>query len=374
MKFVGYPIWFPRQDAKKLLRLVQSFFDLAYDRSYPVGVLGRPGSQPFRRRENCFPPGNSLALLSTQSNMYSPDRSTFSEAAARLRFGCLAIVWVTVTFSPVKAGELRNLFAGPTKLLCKYSVRDVGFVNVHSFGWQITLAKPDNLSPDQFRKLDQEIRQQLEQTNVHHLWVDKKSTEWKKKISRVLNEHKGAKGISSESTWGILSNTEGESFTCLNSRPSAESLIESAKTLGRVIESAFRTQLLEACSETLCCIVLVECGNRGSDDQAKQMLDSAVRQLKKQMWELEKPTARPPVSLVLKYDQQTSEKWFLKTSGFVQNGADRNLSDSNASRAEPQFAIFYGQGRRLGGWIPWSKANVGKLVGRAAICGGGLRM
>ena len=58
---------------------------------------------------------------------------------------------------------------------CKYSVRDVAFVNVHGKSWQLRLVKPVGVTPERFEKWNVALRNQLADSNVGYAWYDAES-------------------------------------------------------------------------------------------------------------------------------------------------------------------------------------------------------
>lgn len=236
--------------------------------------------------------------------------------------------------------------------LCKYSVRDVGFVEVHSFGWQLTLAKPDGISESEFVELDKQIHSVLEKTNVSHLWVSLDSQSFQNQIASVKNPAQNAAEIT-----GILSNTKDQCHVFSDWDLTRENRSRTLQALELLVGDPIRNQILNGCSRSLCVVVLIEGNDVGANARAGKLLTATTQKLEKQMWLLEKPTESPPQSLLISVDQTAEATWLKRTLG---------LPDPN----QPCFGIFYGQGRRLGEWIPLKDATVDKLVGRASICGG----
>ena len=260
------------------------------------------------------------------------------------------------------ANEPRGFVSGKP-LKCKYSVRDVGFVNVHSFSWQLTLVKPSKIESAKFDLLEQRVRQALKQTNLNHLWVSPDSKEW----NELKQSLKGEVNLTKDLI-GVLTNSNGDSYEVTpQSESESQDLEERFSVVESLVDSPFRQQVLEACSKALCSVVLVESGDSELNKRGHDLLNEAVGRIGKQMWELEKPTDKPPLGLVLKFNEQANESWLLNSLGVTKIDRART---NKAAPDEPLFAILYGQGRRLGELIPLSKANVEKLVGRAAVCGG----
>ena len=58
---------------------------------------------------------------------------------------------------------------------CKYSVRDVAFVNVHGKSWQLRLVKPPGISSESFETWNLALRNQLSDSNIAYAWHDSES-------------------------------------------------------------------------------------------------------------------------------------------------------------------------------------------------------
>ena len=265
--------------------------------------------------------------------------------------GCVVFVWLTglalAGLGPATATE-----PPVSSFRCKYSVRDVGFVDVHAFGWQLTLAKPKQMDREAFQELDSKVRRVLLRSNVSHLWIPSDSDEFQARMTEA-----GTGGQVASAGAAILSHSAGESFL-VSQWDHVSELNESwVNSLSDLVDSDLREELLRACSESLCSILLFETDDADQNLAGNRILQSAIKKLSGQMWMLEKPTEKPPRFFVLSRSAQAQEKWLTLTLG--------------AGRIrEPSFAIVYGQGRRLGGMMPLSQSTPEKLVGRASICGG----
>lgn len=245
-----------------------------------------------------------------------------------------------------------NFATEPNSARCKYSVRDVGFVNVHSFGWRLTLAKPPELSKTEFEQWDAKIAVALQRTNVHHLWVAPDS-----QVFSDLRSQLRSRNTPAETIGGILSSSNDEHFVFCTTKDGKSELEPMIRQAEQLANSPFRQKILEACCDSLCTVILIESASQEKNAAARKLLTAAINKLDKQMWMLEKPTEKAPGALVLTIAEQESESWFCRSIGL-------------GSTADPTFAIAYGQGRILGDLIPLDQASVDKLVGTASICGG----
>ncbi len=232
---------------------------------------------------------------------------------------------------------------GSSTVRCKYSVRDVAFVNVHGKAWQLQLTKTDEISPSKFLQWNEMLRAKLEGSNVGYVWVEPGSKE--------ANRPGGSNETKDSLPPMALIGMEGMSIPVSTDSNGTFNVV-----LDSVLNSPAREEILTQVVDSLCVFVIVESGNEQLDGEARATVAAAIEQLKKQMWTLEKPAEKEPAMVTILNAEQRREKWLLQSIGI--DPTER-----------PAVAIIYGQGRRLGEVLVGGDIQQEKLVGRASVCG-----
>ena len=255
---------------------------------------------------------------------------------------------IAITLAPVLAAML-GATVNPA-WGCRYSVRDVAFVNVHGAPWQLHLVPPpssiDDASelPGQPAQWRQVVAERLADSNIQHTWFDATTPEGSNVLSLFDQVHPAKPCMA-------LVNGEGM-VTRLDLLPDGL-----AATIDALVDSPVRSQILDAVAAALCAIVVVENKDPERVAEIQEIVQVAARQVHDQMWMLEKPTRHGPVVINVPYDKQTQEKWLLKSLG-IDDLHDR-----------PAVAIVFGQGRRLGPVLYDEEIQTATIVARASLCG-----
>lgn len=231
-------------------------------------------------------------------------------------------------------------------LPCKYSVRDVAFVNIHREPWHLQIIKPDSATVAQFKQWNAQIKQALARTNIHYLWVDEGGPE------ATLIRAASSGDIGNHSLIGALSNSTGDQIAL---QLPTDKLLESLST---IVESPLRKQMLDDLSESLCGVLLIQSGRQAADNAARTAAQAAIDSVNKQMWAYEKAPDRGPVLYELNVSDREQESWLTRSLGLT-----------SESMNEPQVVLLYGQGVVLGGVMAANEQLEERLVGRASICG-----
>ena len=94
----------------------------------------------------------------------------------------------------------------PGSLLpCKYSVRDVAFVNVHREPWQLQIIKPKAVTTEQFDLWNAQVEKALSRTNLQYLWVEEGGSESAVIRRNLISNHSGGNNLSA-----LLSSSAGD--------------------------------------------------------------------------------------------------------------------------------------------------------------------
>ena len=233
--------------------------------------------------------------------------------------------------------------------ICRYSVRDVGFVNVHGQPWQLKVVRPAVADQDQVSSWQSAIRSQLEESNVTFEWVRSDSQSAKK--IQILSSTKPPLGLPTAAIYG----PNDLAFPV----PFPENLTsdELEKTLDSIVHSPVRDRILDEITSTLCTILVVESGDSDFDRKAVEIANSAAEQISNKMWLMEKPTKKGPVVEVLESEERDQEQWLIRSLGL------------DLEATVPQLVIVYGQGRRLGDPLIGQDILEGRIVQLASLCG-----
>ena len=223
---------------------------------------------------------------------------------------------------------------------CKYSVRDVAFVNIENSNWRLLIQEPADQDESVKKSLDMELNEQLEHVNLTHQWV-KPGSDWFRGSEPVGggNYHVGL--------------VDSNDNMIMSERIDPSSL---QQLLQRIINSPKREEILEKTVNSLCVYVLVESGDRRLDKTAHDLVTEAIAETTAQLWSLEKPTQDGPALVTIGYSDRETESWLIKMLGI-------ELSD------KPMVCLVYGQGRRMGDVLTGDTLQKKNLVWMAGVCG-----
>lgn len=232
---------------------------------------------------------------------------------------------------------------------CKYSVRDVAFVNIHREPWQLELLKPATANASQVEQWNQTVQQALDRSNIDYTWVDPQSPQGRLFGQRATDSKQDpGSGIVAR-----LTQSSGEAKILGTWDPA-----NLANEIGRLVDSPLRQKMLEDLSQCLCVILLIESGNDELDLPARAATQRAVSSINRQMWSYEKAPDQGPVMHELTRANREQEFWLIKSAGLEPADLD-----------QPVVAIVYGQGVILGEPIMGNDQLEAQLVARAGICG-----
>ena len=226
---------------------------------------------------------------------------------------------------------------------CKYSVRDVAFVNVHGKSWQLELIKPASVTEAEFAEWNQILKAKLATTNLGFVWHDPNSI-------RAAALRAESEAVSDMQIF--LTNSPDHVIPLSAKTVDFENRIES------IVHSPVRDKLLNELTDSLCVFLLVKGKDKSKNELARQAIISAIEQTEKQMWMMEKASSAGPAIVEVNFDD-AKENLTLRTAGI----------EELASEKLPALAIIFGQARRLGDVIVSNEIKKEKLVSLAALCG-----
>ncbi len=235
-----------------------------------------------------------------------------------------------------------DLVGASFRLPCKYSVRDVAFVNVHGKSWQLNLIKPDLWPQSSLEQWNKILREKLSATNVGYAWHEASSD-----LAKALLRDNS----SGDSPRLFLTNDRVDSI------PIASDLDFETQLL-QIVHSPVRKKLGRHLTDSLCVFLLIKGNDRKRNAEAQGELLDAIGQIEKTMWMMEKASSKGPV-MVSVDAEDPAERLTLQTIG----------CDPAAMDGLPAVAIMFGQFRRLGDVIRTEQIKKERLVALASICG-----
>lgn len=226
---------------------------------------------------------------------------------------------------------------------CKYSVRDVAFVNVHGKSWQLRLVRPATVTPERFEKWNLALKNQLADSNVGYAWYDSASDIGKQ--IQLANPSTAQAPL-----MDLIRLSDSDRPLVVSSPAQLEERVK------RLVRSPSRDEIFSKLVDALCVFVLVQSGDKSKDAVVEAKVMAAVKRVNDQMWTLEKPTDTGPSIIIVPQENRSEEKWLLSSLGIIDH-------------QQPAVAVLYGQGRLLGEVLAGPKITVDAIVARASICG-----
>ena len=227
---------------------------------------------------------------------------------------------------------------------CKYSVRDVAFVNVHGKSWQLELVKPGDVEEATFSQWSEILAANLKTANIGYVWhpADSERTKQLRAVASLGTSHPQM----------YLSDRSGKIIPYPNSGQEFETAIV------QLVNSPIRTEILNKLVDSLCVFLVIRGEDKGKNKVALEIVQSATDQLERQLWMLEKASDHGP-AIVTVDAADPAEALALATLDVMPQEAEQL----------PSVAVVFGQARRLGDSIVGEQLNQKALITRASICG-----
>jgi len=227
--------------------------------------------------------------------------------------------------------------ASPSAWACRYSVRDVGFVEIHPAPYRLRFFEEAIGSATRLQELLAVSRLALEGTNV----VVEKGTERAERTE-------GTSGTDSPTV--LLESPDPEIAPLAHSGP-VDSWRFSPDTLA---SSKVRERYLERMLDIYAAILFVESVDARANEDAMAGIDSAIAQTKEYMTKIPKPVNAPPEAIAIPSDD--SEEVLLWSLGVT----DRTI---------PHVAVLFGRGRRIGEVLSGSDITAENLFEILSVVG-----
>lgn len=224
-----------------------------------------------------------------------------------------------------------NLITYSISYSCKYTVRDIGFTDLGSTPYQLYLYF-DNNTPEKIVSAFQRITYAaLLDANVEAETIDIKQQ----------TQHQGLSFLRSQNIKSmpavILMSSDGSavnlpfSYSDNNYNEPVWQIVE------KVVSSPLREKIVKSVATTYGVVLLIEGKDKKQNSLAQKVLKRAIEDISLVLDIMPKPIKEPPQLIEVSQQQFLQEKvlfWSL----------DVKMKDTN----EPQVAILYGRGRRIG--------------------------
>ena len=226
---------------------------------------------------------------------------------------------------------IMNLITYSISYSCKYTVRDIGFTDLGSTPYQLYLYF-DNNTPEKIVSAFQRITYAaLLDANVEAETIDIKQQ----------TQHQGLSFLRSQNIKSmpavILMSSDGSavnlpfSYSDNNYNEPVWQIVE------KVVSSPLREKIVKSVATTYGVVLLIEGKDKKQNSLAQKVLKRAIEDISLVLDIMPKPIKEPPQLIEVSQQQFLQEKvlfWSI----------DVKMKDTN----EPQVAILYGRGRRIG--------------------------
>lgn len=229
---------------------------------------------------------------------------------------------------------------------CKYSVRDVGFVNMKNADYSLIFLAGDQYDAAFRSSLEKIARQELAGSNVGFTMIDLVKTP-DPKIVKLLKNSPGL--------WLVGPNdraTELELPTIANTL-NADRLTPNLRNLAN---SPFARQLAEQLPNAFAVTVFVDGDDPAENQRARLEVERVTEQIRQVMGRLEKPAKGPPLILSLDAQQRENERSLLWALGVEET-------------KRPNAAIVFGRFRRGAKLFTGDQIDAAKMFSPLAALG-----
>lgn len=317
-------------------------------RMAPVVNLGGPGCwQPDQRGRRSAPaaaraladPTGTVDREETKPFGYPPFAIRHSSLAthdSRLTFSCLVLLTVLLLSLPAAA--------------CRYNVRDLGFLDLESEGYQLCIGLETDPGAPAEAVLRKAAEESLRDTNLRVAFVGgaERDAPARSLAGLATNRLPAAVLVSPDGpTLAVPLSGTGEAL--LASLPSS---------LKALVDSPLREELVRATSRQFGAILLLEGTDAAQTAAARQAATAALAEVRQSLAGLPKPITEPPAIVTLGLAAFARERVLLWS-----------LRLTTEPTPEPRAAVIYGKARWLGPLMKGPEINVANLTRLFSVVG-----
>lgn len=246
------------------------------------------------------------------------------------------------------------LAATPAPVLaCKYSVRDVGFVDLEPTPYRLVLAFDDTTAAA-VKDLERRGREVLADSNVAFTPINLSREPAHPLLARLGTIDRQALPL----LWLMDGGRRTVPLILPRTKDGAVDGERFQSELAAAIDSPVRRALREHVADGLCVILLLEGSDPSSTRRARKAAEQVVEQINQALPRLEKPTKQGALLVTVRAEDRDKERWTLW-------GLEEDVSLPVTARA----AVVFGRCRRVGKVLQGDKLNGAELFALAATLG-----
>ncbi len=246
---------------------------------------------------------------------------------------------------------LAALFCESTSA-CKYTVRDVAFVDMDGSWYELVLLLDDETPTDITKVIKATAIEGLAESNVQFSVVDIDNNATQTQLA-LLRSHEIDRFPAA-----VLVAPDGRSKQISLPDLKSEQSVALRNTIQSLVSSALRESLLEKLVDLHSAVLIIESDDSKQNERALAMVEDAIERVEATLPDLPKPIEVPPQVWAVDKEEAQREEILLWSLG-----VDVSASDV------PQIALVFGRGRNLGQVIKLSEDAERELLHALAVAG-----
>ncbi|HNR32347.1 MAG TPA: hypothetical protein PKI11_15755 [Candidatus Hydrogenedentes bacterium] len=252
------------------------------------------------------------------------------------------------------AGIVLVLFAAPAADACRYSVREVGFVDLDRGSYRLNVYVNDETPEETLAALRRATVLRLRESCIEAEFINVDRDSQHSGLAHLTDT-----GVATFPLAVLVSPEE-------RARPMALAGegVDFDAAIEALVDSPIRRKLLDAMVDAYCVVLFVEGAQDEVNAKARTAAAQAVEVMTRNLGSVEKPTDKPPLLLELPHADQAAEEWLIWSLGL-----------EPGPQTDPGIAILFGRGRRLGATLRGDRVDAGELtrimayIGASCECG-----
>lgn len=241
---------------------------------------------------------------------------------------------------------------------CKYTVRDVGFVDIASIPYRLYIFVGDDMPRKQMKTLKEISYVALMKANVtaEMVNVDRQRDHLALRYLRFWR-------ITHLPAAVLVSPEDGRSFPLPLNEGGGTFKRSAWNAMERVVSSPVRDEMLKHIVRAYCIVLFILGKDERANKRAEKAISEAVEEIKGMMSQFPKSVDEPPYLITISRNSFAEEEILLWSLGIDERGD------------EPHLAVLYGRGRLIGSVLKGREItasglfNILSVVGQACECG-----